>query len=133
LALTDELPDGSSVAFDTNALIYYIEEHDKYLPLLVPVIDRVISNELRAHASVITFTEVLIHPLRMNSPDVAELYRELPSLGLAFHDLNVELADAAAELGAKYGLRTPDAIVCETAIRGGMRLPHYERSCIQAG
>jgi predicted nucleic acid-binding protein len=119
--LSDELPGGSSIAFDTNALIYYVEEHEKYLSVIEPVIDRVVDGALRAHASVITFTEVLVVPIRERALGVAARHRELPTLGIEIHGLDVNLEDAAATLGATYGLRTPDAIVCATALQAGCR------------
>jgi predicted nucleic acid-binding protein len=119
LGLVDDIADGSVITIDTNTLIYYVEEHPLYLPIVEPVFDRVIGRRIVAHTSVVTITEVLVGPLRQDREDVATRYREILSSSIAVHPVTSQLADEAATLRAKYGLRTPDAIICATALRIG--------------
>jgi hypothetical protein len=34
VALIDEIPKRSSIALDTDAIIYYVEDHDRFLPVI---------------------------------------------------------------------------------------------------
>ena len=63
---------------DTAPIIYYIEEHPKYLPLVDQIFPRLSSanNSIYAFSSILTLTEVLPHPLRQNNRDLAKRYRD---------------------------------------------------------
>lgn len=64
--------------------------------------------------------EVLVQPYRCGDKDLAEKYREilLYSDNLLTFPVSNEIADKAAELRAKYKIRTPDAIQVATALHG---------------
>ena len=117
--LDDDLVDGSTVAIDTNALIYFVEDHPAFGPIVDPAFAKIMSRRVVAHASVITLVEVLLLPLRREQKELADKYREILGASIALHGLDADLADAAAILGAKAGLRTPDAIICATALHTG--------------
>ena len=118
-SLADELPQGAQVALDTNVFIYYIESNPEYLGALVPLFRRIDEGGVVVHVSAITLTELLIKPIRQNRTELADEYREylIDSKNVVFHELDQVLADQAGVLGGRYGLRTPDAIICATALR----------------
>lgn len=62
----------SVVALDTAPLIYFIEENPPYLPLVRPFFEAVDRGELRVVTSVLTLTEVLVHPMRHGDHDLAD-------------------------------------------------------------
>lgn len=43
-----------AVALDTAPLIYYVEEHPKYLPLVEPLIEAIDEGKIAAYTSMIT-------------------------------------------------------------------------------
>lgn len=69
----------------------------------------------------ITLLEVLVQPIRANQLEIARQYREIlqNAPGLTMYDVSADIAAEAAELRAKYQIRTPDAIQLATAIIGG--------------
>ncbi len=75
---------------------------------------------LRAVTSTITLLEVLVQPYRYGNKKLAEKYREilLYSDNLLTFPVSNEIADKAAELRARYRIRTPDAIQIATALHG---------------
>jgi predicted nucleic acid-binding protein len=63
-------------------------------------------------------TELLVHPYRKDDLDRANSIYALTSTypHLSWVPVTLLLADTAARLRAKYGLRTPDALQIATAI-----------------
>lgn len=113
----DELH-GQVVALDTAPLIYYIEEHPSYLPIVEPFFEALADGAFAAVTSTITLAEVLTQPLRQGDTQLAALYRELllAAEGLMVLPVGNDIAEGAARLRAKYGFRTPDAIQLATGI-----------------
>jgi predicted nucleic acid-binding protein len=112
---------GSVVGLDTAPLIYFIEENPIYLQAVRHFFEAVDRGEFQVVTSILTLTEVLVHPLRRRNHDLADQYRRI-LLG-ASHVTAVPVTDViaeeAAQLRATQGLRTPDAIHLATAIRSG--------------
>ncbi len=52
------------LAIDTAPIIYLIEAHPRYEALVPEVFERIAKDALTGYTSVITLTEVLVHPLR---------------------------------------------------------------------
>lgn len=112
---------GSTVGLDTGPLIYYIEEHPTFLTKVRPFFEAAERNEFRIVTSFITLIEVLVHPLRVGRPELAEDYRNilLQSPVLTAIPIDEEISEEAARLRARHNLRTPDAIQLATAIHSG--------------
>lgn len=56
---------GTVVGLDTAPLIYLIEEHPVYLPYVRPFFEAADKREFRIVTSILTLTEVLVHPMRL--------------------------------------------------------------------
>jgi predicted nucleic acid-binding protein len=114
---------GSVVGLDTAPLIYFIEEHQTYLPLVRPFFEAVDQGKIQVVTSVLTLTEVLIHPLRRGDRTLADAYRRILLSANQVTTIRVSeaVAEEAAQLRSRYGLRTPDAIQLATAILSGAR------------
>ena len=108
---------GQVIGLDTAPLIYFVEEHPKYLPTIRPFFQAIDDNEFRVVTSMITLTEVLVHPLRQRNAELARQYREIlmNSPGILCVPLSAEVAEEAARLRSEHNLRTPDAIHLATA------------------
>ncbi len=63
MGLIDTLQ-GSKVCIDTAPFIYFIEKHEKYLPVLKPLFIEISAGNIEAITSTITLLEVLVHPFR---------------------------------------------------------------------
>lgn len=113
--------DGTTVGLDTAPLIYFIEETPSYLPYVRPFFEAVDRGAIQVVTSVLTLTEVLVHPLRRRDYDLADQYRQILLHARHVRALSISdaIAEEAAQLRAQHGLRTPDAIQLATAIRSG--------------
>jgi predicted nucleic acid-binding protein len=115
--LVDQLTRGSRVFLDSNALIYFVEEDARFMPLLRPVFERIDTGALPALSSVLTLLEVMVKPLRDGRPDIALAYREklTTSRGFALHAIDQASAEKGADIRAEYSFSTPDSIQLATA------------------
>ncbi len=109
------------VGLDTAPLIYLIEENSDYLPIVRPFFEAVDRGEFRVVSSILTLTEVLVHPMRQGDHELADHYRRvlLQAKEVTTIPVSAEIAEDAAQLRARHNLRTPDAIQLATAIRSG--------------
>ena len=112
---------GTVVGVDTAPLIYLIEENQTDLPFVQAFFEAVDRSEFRVTTSVLTLTEVLVHPMRQGDHDLADQYRQILLHANQVSTIPVSdlIAEEAAQLRAQHGLRTPDAIQLPTAIRSG--------------
>jgi len=116
-----ELLEGVEKIFiDTAPVIYFIEAHPLYGPPMREIVDMFSNGILSAYTSVITLTEVLVKPVELNRPDLAETFEKflLHSKGLNILEIDVGIASYAGMLRGKYKyLRTLDALQLSTAIK----------------
>jgi predicted nucleic acid-binding protein len=106
------------VYLDTAPIIYYIENHYKYSTFLDNIFELNAQGKITFITSTLTILEVLVQPLRLKRMDIAESYLKIltSSKTLEVVDLSIEVSTRAAELRAKYNVKTPDAIQLATAI-----------------
>lgn len=111
MGLIESLPPGP-VAIDTAVVIYLIERHERYLPVLRPLFEAADRGSLELVTSTVTLLEVLVVPYRAGDAALASRYEALltRSRGLTLVDLDRPLLRAAAQLRAVHGVRTPDAL-----------------------
>jgi predicted nucleic acid-binding protein len=123
-SLGDKLRATRLVSLDSAVFIYHFEEHPRYQALCTEVFDAMEVGAIRAVTSTVTLVEVLVQPLAKGAHELASRYtqylRSGPSLTLRW--LDPDLALRAAELRARYQIRTPDAIQIAAAIDFGARL-----------
>ena len=110
---------GAVVGIDTAPFIYLIEENPAYLPLIRPFFEAVDQGAFSLITSVLTLTEVLIHPMRHGDHELAGQYRQilLHAGQVKTVPVSEAIAEEAARLRAQYSRRTPDAIQLATALR----------------
>lgn len=106
------------VFLDTAPLIYYIEENQRYSKILDNLFLTNSKGKFKFQTSVITLLEVLVLPMRKNEHQLVEQYKTIlcNSTTIEIFDLNIEITIRAANLRARYGLKTPDSIQLATAI-----------------
>jgi len=102
----------TKLGIDTAPLIYFVEHHPKYLDLVRQFMRQVDMGGIMAYSSVITLTETLPYPKRLNQTDVEREYRQLLLNSRNFELLPIDatIAEHAAELRTRYTMRTPDAL-----------------------
>jgi len=112
------LTDVTALGFDTAPIIYFVEAHPRYDALVSAIFQRVANGTLRGLTSVITLSEVLVHPLSQGHTELRDAYRRLLLNSRDFSTLSIDaaIAERAAELRTRYRLRTPDALQIATAL-----------------
>ncbi|MGI8788158.1 MAG: type II toxin-antitoxin system VapC family toxin [Pyrinomonadaceae bacterium] len=118
MKINDALQNVSFLGLDTSPFIYFVEQNSLYVDLMREVFKRITDNDFQACSSVITLTEVLVQPLRQNNQTLADEHRDLLFNGANFQlfSLTASIAETAAELRARYDLRTPDALQIAVAL-----------------
>jgi predicted nucleic acid-binding protein len=120
VGLIREIGDGP-LALDTVCLIYFIEEHPRFLPVLDPVFEAIDTGRLQAVTSSLSLLEVLAVPYRAGNLALAERYEDVLTRSRGLRSIDIDRAQlrAAAQLRARHaGLRTPDAIQLSAALSG---------------
>lgn len=117
-------PRHAVIGLDTALFIYHFEDHPRYRALTAQILRQISAGRCRAVVSELTLLELLVQPLRLERQDVADEYELLlanfPHLDLISMDRAIILR--AAQLRARVGLRTPDALIAATAIERGASL-----------
>jgi len=112
------------VLIDTALWIYHFERHAQFGSVAGKFIESLEAGRFRGVASELTLLELTVKPLQLARQDVADEYELLldhfPNLELA--PVTREILLLAAQLRARYRLRTPDAIQVATAIQRGATL-----------
>jgi len=116
-----ELTAYERVVFDTTTCIYFLESapSDRRRLVIEPLVKAAESEETELSVSALTVTELLIGPLRAGNR-VAEARARLFLYEICHVvPVEIEIAEAAARIRARHGLRTPDALVCATGLVAG--------------
>ena len=104
------------IGLDTNVLIYYIEEHPIYLKKIEPLIEKIADGKVTGITSYVTLLELLVKPIREGRSDLVGQYKTILTGQLEMVPMDEAVSIKAAELRAKYGIRTPDAIQLASVI-----------------
>ena len=101
--------------------IYHLQDHPTYASLTQTIFEAWEEGRNSGVTSVITMLEILVKPKREGDLDAAHDYQELLTTYPNLHILDVDFAVAvlAADLRAKYLIRTPDALQIAAALHAG--------------
>lgn len=107
-----------SICIETAPFIYYVEQQPEYIDRIRAIMQRVSAEGLSVVASVMTLTETLTKPLKVGDQVLVQEYRALfrNTRQVRLIPITVQIADLAAQLRARYNLKTPDALQIATAI-----------------
>lgn len=123
-ALASALAGHRLVALDTSVWIYHFEGSPAYGRAADGLLEAITQGQIGAVASELVLLELLVAPLKKGAQDVADeielVLLHFPHLQLAPVTRGVLVR--AAEVRARYGLRTPDAIMVATAVESGATL-----------
>ena len=123
-ALASALAGHRLIALDTSVWIYHFEGSAAHGRAADSVLEAVSEGHVTAVASELVLLELLVAPLKKGAQDVADEIElallHFPHLQLA--PVTRAVLVRAAEIRARYGLRTPDAVMVATAIESGATL-----------
>ncbi|WP_161889620.1 type II toxin-antitoxin system VapC family toxin [Pontibacter russatus] len=99
-------------------LIYFIEGNTAYQAGLKNFFAAFDKGDFAIITSTLTLLEVLVQPMKLNRQDLVEQYKRILSSasGIEILEITSAVACRAAELRAKYKLKTPDSIQVGTAL-----------------
>lgn len=109
---------GKRVYFDTNPIIYYLEQISPFFAVVQPLFEGIGRGEVVAFTSEFTLLETLIKPIR---EDAALLVADIQALLLdptlfSLVPVSRDILLASSELAAVSGLKSADAIHFRSAI-----------------
>jgi predicted nucleic acid-binding protein len=121
MKLDDALAGVARLGLDTAPIIYFIEAHPRYDAIVEQVFGLIASGSLTGVTSTITLTEVLVQPFMRGDTRLQQEYRDLLLHSDHFEvaPIDAGTAERAADLRARYGLRTPDALQLASALGSG--------------
>lgn len=122
MTLSEELAQVNSIFIDTAPIIYFIEAHPQFGPLVKEVITAFQSGRLIAFSSVITLTEVLPKPVEQGDEKLTRKFSEFLKHGknLTMIEISEDIGEVAGRLRGRYPfLRTVDAIQVAAALEVG--------------
>jgi len=95
-----------------------VERNPKYLDLVREVIRRVDRGDIEGRSSVVTLTEVLTKPKKLGDVTIETEYRSLllSSRNFRLLPIDTDVAESAANLRARFDIRTPDALQIAAAL-----------------
>jgi len=111
----------TKLMIDTAPFIYFIEEHEKYFPVIKPIFDKVDLREIEAVTSTITLIEVLVQPVKHQNEDLEDKYLKIltNNANLELISIGSSVAQKAARIRAQYEIKTPDAAQLACGILNG--------------
>jgi predicted nucleic acid-binding protein len=109
------------VGVDTMVFIYHLEGDERLEPFTHTLFSSVEGGERRAVTSTITLLETLVKPKEIGDEEMRDdYYFALTSFpNLKNRAVDEEVAEVAAEIRARGGLRTPDALQLATCLVEG--------------
>jgi predicted nucleic acid-binding protein len=117
------LPSGGLVYLDANPVIYSVEKHPVYGPLLWPVWQAAQAKTIEIVSSDLVLLETLVGPLRAGDSALANTYEQLfQQAQTRLLPITRPILRAAAQLRATTKLKTPDALHAATALDAGCML-----------
>ena len=108
----DELARHKVVGIDTVPFIYHIEENHTYKSLTTALFTDLELGTVKGVTSTITVMEMLVRPKALGDVGAVEDYKLLLTTypNLKIKEIDVEVAERAADLRSTYRLRPPDAL-----------------------
>lgn len=111
------------VCLDTSAAIYFLADPPGTRRRLVvePYVRAAEQGSLTLVVSTVAVAELLVQPIRLGDRGAEIAVRLLLEL-CEVADVTRAVAERAADFRARYGLPTPDALICSTAVTAGCDL-----------
>jgi predicted nucleic acid-binding protein len=116
---SEALRDVKKIFLDTAPVIYFIEAHHEYGPLVKQVVDLMNENRIQAVTSVLTLSEVLPKPVETGNEELARKFMTYLKSGpnLSLITIRETICESAGVLRGKNPyLKTVDAIQIAAAL-----------------
>ncbi|OQB26201.1 MAG: PIN domain protein [Firmicutes bacterium ADurb.Bin182] len=122
MTISKVLEEIKTVFLDTAPVIYFIEAHHQFGPLVKKVVELMNENRIQAFTSVLTLAEVLPKPVETKNDALIEKFKAYLKNGqnLTLLPITGIIGESAGVLRGKYpNLKTVDAVQIATAMDVG--------------
>ncbi len=119
MILSEALCQIKTIFLDTAPVIYFIEAHRQFGPLVRQVVELMNENRIQAFTSVLTLSEVLPKPVETGNDELAEKFKTYLKNGpnLTLLPITETIGESADVLRGKYPhLKTVDAVQIAAAL-----------------
>lgn len=119
MILSEALCQIKTIFLDTAPVIYFIEAHHQFGPLVRQVVELMNENRIQAFTSVLTLSEVLPKPVETGNDELAEKFKMYLKNGpnLTLLPITETIGESAGVLRGKYPhLKTVDAVQIAAAL-----------------
>jgi predicted nucleic acid-binding protein len=119
MILSEALGEIKTIFLDTAPIIYFIEAHHQFGPLVQQVVKLMNENRVEAFTSVLTLAEVLPKPVETGNDELAEKFKTYLKNGpnLTLLPIGETIGEIAGVLRGKYPyLKTVDAVQIAAAL-----------------
>jgi predicted nucleic acid-binding protein len=117
------LPSAGLVYLDTNPVIYSVEKHPAYWPLLQPLWQAAKGKTIEIVSSDLVLMEALVGPLKSGNAALLNAYEQLfQQAQTRLLPITHPILREAARLRATTKLKTPDALHAATSLQAGCAL-----------
>jgi predicted nucleic acid-binding protein len=101
--------------------VFLVEKNPAYLDVVRDIFTAIDTGQLAAMTSPVTLAECLVHPLRLNLPQLQQSFINVVVNGsnTTFVNLDQTVGQQAARLRADYNVRLPDALQLAAAMNNG--------------
>lgn len=112
------------VFLDTAPVIYFLEQHPIYHPIMSAFFKLQKEKRILIVTSPITLSECLIHPIKQNMDDLVAKYRQLMMRGeqTIFEVIDAEAGEHAAHVRASLNISLIDSLQIGVAVSSGCQL-----------
>ncbi|HOF06375.1 MAG TPA: PIN domain-containing protein [Syntrophales bacterium] len=119
MTLSEAIGTIETIFLDTAPVIYFIEAHDQFGPLVKQVVELMDKNRIQAFTSVLTLAEVLPKPMETGNEELAEKFKTYLKNGqnLTLLPITDNIGEGAGVLRGRYPhLKTMDAVQIAAAL-----------------
>jgi predicted nucleic acid-binding protein len=119
MILSEALGEIKTIFLDTAPVIYFIEAHHQFGPLVKQVVELMNENRIQAFTSVLTLSEVLPKPVETGNDELVEKFKTDLKNGpnLTLLPIGEAIGETAGVLRGKYPyLKTVDAVQIAAAL-----------------
>lgn len=119
--VTDVLNQGMRLFLDSAPVIYYVEQHPRYIDTVAIIFEAIDAGTVEAITSPITLAESLVIPYRLNLVSVQQAFLDVIVQSNHTQCMPIDHGESrlAAELRASYHLSLADALQVAVALRAG--------------
>lgn len=109
------------IGIDTSIFVYHFEDVVEFRGASDTVLEGIAVGAVYGVTSILTLVELTVKPLALGQRHLADQYTAilLRFPNLAVEDVDLDIAQTAARLRSRHGVRTIDAVQIATALTAG--------------